>query len=129
MLKFVSGALTPSRLLVCALVNQFATPGLGSWLARRRIAGAGQMVLAFAGFALIVIWMMESFYSMFGQTLSDAAIASPPDWMWKWGWILFGASWVWALLTSVGLLFQARALEKAGKVPPRISEPPAAPGA
>ena len=127
MRKAVSGALSANRLLVCALINQLATPGLGSWLARRRIAGAGQLALACAGFALIVVWMSQSIYSMFGQVFSDTTGSAPPDWMWKWGWILFGASWVWALVTSVELLFQARGLEKSGKIPPRLSDSPPAP--
>jgi len=126
--KFVSGALTPTRLLVCALINQLATPGLGSWFARRRIAGAGQMGLAFTGFGLITVWMLEYFYEVFGEELSQQVGSSPPDWMWQWGWILFGVSWVWALITSAGLCFQARALLKSEKPPPRISVPPQLPG-
>jgi hypothetical protein len=122
---------TPNRLLLCVLINQFATPGLGSLLARRRVSGAGQLLLALAGFGLIVVWMFQCFYSLTIQELNQTAAPAPPDWMWNWGWILFGASWVWALLTSIGLLLQVRRLKRAesGPAPPRLPDPPAAPGA
>ena len=126
MAKPVLGPLSPNRLVVCALINQLATPGLGSWFARRRIAGAGQLALAFAGFGLVVVWMFDSFFTMFSQAFDQPTSFAAPEWMWKWGWTVFCVSWVWALITSVGLWRQAHLLQKAGNVPPRISDPPAA---
>ena len=127
MAKDPTGAPSPNRLLVCVLINQLATPGLGSWMARRRIAGAAQLILSISGFVLVVLWMCESFYSVFGKEMDWTDAAPPADWMCKWGWILFGAGWLWALLTSLSMLFQARRMEKSNKVPPRISNPPSGP--
>ena len=124
MAKFLAGALTANRLIACIFINQLATPGLGSWMARRRIAGGGQLALAFSGFGLIMIWMGKSFYAAFANQLDMGEASSPPDWMWNWGWILFGSSWIWALVTSVALFFQARRLQKSIPIPPRITDPP-----
>ena len=41
------------------MLNLLATPGLGSLLCRRWIAGSGQLVLAVAGFALIMVWFVK----------------------------------------------------------------------
>ena len=38
------------------VINQFATPGLGSLMAGRYLAGSIQLLLALAGFTLIVAW-------------------------------------------------------------------------
>ena len=38
-----------------ALLNQLATPGLGSLMAGRWLAGVGQLALAVAGFVMVVV--------------------------------------------------------------------------
>jgi hypothetical protein len=117
--------LTRSRLHTCVLINQLATPGLGSLLAGRVIAGAGQLLLALAGFTLIIIWMVQFYYEMIQRQLGQAPSRPAPEWMWNWGLILFGASWLWALATSFGLLRQARAAPPDGPpgIPPRLPPP------
>ena len=42
-----------------ALLNLLATPGLGSLLCGRWIAGAGQLVLCVAGFAVFIVWFVK----------------------------------------------------------------------
>ena len=51
--------LSRARAWTCLLTNLFATPGLGSLMARRVFAGTGQLLLALAGFVLIVGWIFE----------------------------------------------------------------------
>src|SRR6267142_5883224 len=48
-----------STATTCLILNQFATPGLGSLMARRWFAGTGQLVLAVAGFCLLVGWFVQ----------------------------------------------------------------------
>jgi hypothetical protein len=118
--------LTRQRLLNCILVNQLATPGLGSILARRKVAGAGQLLLALVGSALITIWMFDLSYGLAVQGLDPSDPAKPPDWMWTWGIGLFGASWCWALVTSIALYQAAKRMDPASHtaVPPRIADNP-----
>jgi len=54
-----------------ALVNQLATPGLGSLMAGRWIAGIGQLALALAGFVMVVVWFFEVMIQYYGQVTGD----------------------------------------------------------
>lgn len=104
-----------------ALINQFATPGFGSLLARRWIAGTGQLLLAVTGFVLYVIWFVRTSVQMY-QSLGTDAEAGPDYRLLKAGLILFAAAWLWALVTSLSLLHQAKrdAGDGPGPVPPRL---------
>jgi hypothetical protein len=117
-----------SKAVTCVVVNQFATPGLGSVVGRRFVSGAGQLLLSLAGFCLIVTWMVCRIYDSILEAVGQETGAHSNGWMAKWGLISFGGGWLWALVTSLSLLRQAKENERA--VPPRISEPPpAGPGA
>ena len=61
-----------------ALLNLFATPGLGSLLARQWIAGAGQLALALAGFAYAVAWFLQRMHQLYAQLDGGGAVA-PSD--------------------------------------------------
>jgi len=45
--------LSRARAANCILVNLAATPGLGSLIGRRYLAGSGQLALALVGFVLL----------------------------------------------------------------------------
>ncbi|MGA2786660.1 MAG: hypothetical protein ABSF60_03955, partial [Verrucomicrobiota bacterium] len=98
-----------ARAWTCILTNLCATPGLGSLMARRVLAGTGQLLLALAGFVLIVGWIFELCYSVYLQQLGNPVPPDSSGWLWKWGLLLFGAGWVWSLVTSLSLLRQAKA--------------------
>jgi hypothetical protein len=110
--------LTSQRLLYCILINQLATPGLGSLLARRFVAGTGQLLLALAGFGLSTDWMLRLYYALIVQQLDQPEPPRAPDWMWTWGLGLFGAAWCWALATSVSLYRQAKTMSPAAPSSP-----------
>jgi hypothetical protein len=116
--------LTPQRLVTCIIINQLATPGLGSLMARRKAAGTGQLTLSLAGFVLIVTWMFMFFYGISLQEWNPSATPHTPAWLWQWGVLFFGASWLWSLGTSAALWRQARQTSPGGgsDVPPRISD-------
>jgi hypothetical protein len=116
--------LSRARVVSCVLVNLCATPGLGSMMARRVLAGIGQLLLAMAGFCLIVGWMFELFHRVFLEQLGEPAPPNSSGWMGKWGLICFGASWLWSLVTSLSLLRQVKSDEQAGQkpAPPRLAD-------
>ena len=105
-----------------ALVNQFATPGLGSLMAGRWIAGMGQLLLAVAGFVLVVKWFVESMIRLYDQIDGNAS-PGPVAGIGEMGALLFILAWLWALVTSVSLMRRAKSEE-----PPaaQTNPPPAA---
>lgn len=109
-----------------ALVNQFATPGLGSLMAGRWIAGMGQLLLAVAGFVLVVRWFFETMLQVYDQIVGDASPHSAAD-IGKTGAVLFIIAWFWALVTSVSLMLRAKSAEAV--VPQTGSSPPTVPPA
>jgi hypothetical protein len=115
--------LTQARVLTAVLINLLATPGLGSLMCRRRIAGIGQLALAVSGFCLLVPWILLASYDRGMQMINDSPPAGPPGWLWKLGVIFFGGGWLWSLATSVSLFRQARteAWREAEKIPPKIT--------
>jgi len=121
--------LSQARAWTCVLTNLAATPGLGSVMAWRFMAGAGQLLLSLAGFALIVGWMFELCHHVYLQQLGDPAPPVASGWMLKWGGIGFGAGWLWSLATSVSLLRQAKRDGANGSrsVPPRMTGAPGQP--
>jgi hypothetical protein len=100
-------------------------------MARRVWAGTGQLLLALAGFVLLVGWMFELFYRVFNQQFGrlEPSDSDSSGWIWKWGLLLFGASWLWSLVTSLSLWRQAKSDERAETkaVPPRITDLPGQP--
>ena len=97
------------RVWSCVLINQCATPGLGSLLCRRFFSGTGQLLLAVAGFVLVLGWMWQFFYRLYLRQSGDPVPRSSYAWMGKWGLLLFGVAWLWALFTSISLIRQMSA--------------------
>ena len=104
-----------SAAATCLLLNQFATPGLGSLMVRRWVAGTGQLLLALAGFCLLVGWFLQ--VSIQFYRLLASLPETPPryPWLGKVGGLLFLAAWLWAGVTSLSVLKQARL-----NTPPRL---------
>jgi len=104
----------------CFIVNQFATPGLGSLMARRWIAGIGQLVVCVIGFILVVAWFFKTMAQYYGEIGGN--VPTPPDaWIGETGAILFAAAWLWSLVTSISLMLQAKK-DEIGT--PKQNEPP-----
>ncbi len=92
-----------------ALINQLGTPGLGSLMAGRYIAGAGQLVLFLTGFCLFVAWFISAMLRFYHQ-LNGIGEIQPKSiaWLGEAGASIAAAAWLWSLLTSISLLRQAR---------------------
>ena len=118
-----------ARAWACLLTNLFATPGLGSLMARRFFAGTGQLLLALAGFILIIGWMFELCHRVYLQQLGEPVPPDSSGWVGKWGLICFGASWLWSLATSLSLLRQVKSdeLVEPRPIPPRMADLPGQP--
>ena len=105
-----------------ALINQFATPGLGSLLAGRYVAGIGQLLLALAGFGLVLAWFAALMMGIYNDIQGNAPGKSVA-WLGELGALTFGAAWIWALFTSLSLLREARELAARERKEHRETEP------
>jgi hypothetical protein len=126
-MKIFSAAkpLSPAAARNCVLMNQLATPGLGSLMGGRILPGLGQLLLALAGFALVIVWFVLTMKEYYGLMSGDQPTVSYARFFLA-GASLFAAAWFWSLLTSLSLLRQAKVPEPPppGSVPPRITNPP-----
>jgi len=123
-MKIFSGAktLSPAAARNYLLMNLFATPGLGSLLGGRLIAGLGQLILFLIGFAFITFWFiktMKEYYSLMGE---DVPVQVSYARYFLAGFLFAAASWLWSLLTSIRMVQQAKPPEPAqpGTAPPKI---------
>jgi hypothetical protein len=115
--------LTRSRAWVCAAINQLGFPGMGTVYAGRKI-GYLQSALMLIGFGLTMYYMMAPLTSAF-------SVLNDPNWddtamreaikRGKWfgiaGSLFSIAAWIWALISSVQILNDAR------KEPPPLPKP------
>lgn len=128
-MKIFSAAKTlkPAAARNCFLLNQFATPGLGSLVGGRILAGFGQLLLAVAGFAFIIIWFIQTMHTYYSLMDSDNPAPSSSNLHYFLaGAALFAVSWLWSLITSISLMRNAKVPEPPppGSVPPRITDQP-----
>jgi hypothetical protein len=100
------------------VINQFATPGLGSLMGGRRVAGIGQLLLALVGFVFVCLWFVKTTIHLYNQMIVGAPTPSS-GWFGKAGALAFALAWLWALVTSIQMLRAAEPDEPAG-VPPRL---------
>jgi 4a-hydroxytetrahydrobiopterin dehydratase len=90
------------------LMNQLATPGLGSLMAGRWLAGTGQLICSVAGCGLFILWFLKAitrYYGLMYNTETPTPATPIPAWMGWWGAILFVGSWIWSGITSIELLY------------------------
>jgi hypothetical protein len=107
-------------------MQNLATPGLGSLKARRIFVGICQLSLAIVSCFLICAWVIEWSYRIYQAQLGETIPQNSSDWLLKWAVACFGVSWLWALITCVSLVLQAKAVERRTpqKVPPRLADLP-----
>lgn len=106
----------------CLIVNQFATPGLGSLLGRRFIAGTGQLLLAVVGFCLVMLYFVYLYRSMYQEMVGNGPVSAHSEYG-KLGGSIFLASWIWSWITSLSLVREAKRNQEANAsmdVPPKL---------
>jgi 4a-hydroxytetrahydrobiopterin dehydratase len=94
-----------------AMLNLLATPGLGSLVCRRWIAGSGQLVLAVTGSVMICVWCIREIIRAWAQTDFENTPNNNPVALnvLVWGLGLLVLSWLWSLVTSLSLMREASA--------------------
>ena len=113
--------LTPASARNAALVNQLATPSLGTLMLGKLALGLAQLALAISGFLFVIVWFGMVISQYYGQISGNVEV-KPVGWIGMTGAILFVASWVWSLFTSIGFIREARRMTQPDPhVPPRIS--------
>jgi hypothetical protein len=109
-------------------MNQFATPGLGSLMGGRIVPGIGQLLLFLLGFAIFILWFIKVMHNYYGVLTEDIQTPGPSYAKFAISGLLFcAASWLWALLTSISLIREAKAQESKKEppvAPPRITNVP-----
>ena len=88
------------------LINLLGVPGVGSFLAGQRVSGAIQTLLSLGGFTLTMFWA-GSFIATWWHTREFPFDGGP-----RFGWgilgvAVFGAGWIWGLVTGLKLKRQA----------------------
>lgn len=125
-MKFTRGnePISESTARNCFLVNQFATPGLGSMMGGHFIAGIGQLLLALIGFALIMGWFVLTMKESYAFDINGTAEPKSYGVYGIAGLLIFGAGWIWALVTSLSLMRKARQQRATTKQPPPLPKVP-----
>lgn len=113
-----------SRLEIAIVINQLATPGLGSWIAGRKIVGAGQLVLAVAGFLMFVAYFVQLMAGVVQALRTGEALAWPPAARWQVSLLTFALAWLWAGITSWGIYRELRRLPVTPTTRPPVLDPP-----
>ena len=114
-----NGPITKARAWTYAMLNVFATPGFGSLLARRTFPALGQLTMALAGAVLIMFWFFQKMRLFYGQVTGTTIPLDSGNTAGKIGLILFAASWVWTLITSIQIILSAA--PEPTTLPPKIS--------
>ncbi len=95
------------------LMNLLGTPGLGSLMARRWVAGTGQLIVFLLGFILFCMWVLPTIGTYYRTAFSDTP--PPPSTGGKLGVIglvLCTIAWFWSLVTSISLMNEAARIKK-----------------
>jgi hypothetical protein len=115
--------LSRDRAWACVMLN-ISLPGLGSWKAGKFFAGVAQLTLAFAGFFLVLAWMLKWFQRIFQAQFDEPLSPPPAGWLWESGAALFVFSFLWTVWTCISLMREAKAneIKIRQNIPPRLDE-------
>ena len=99
--------LTSAMARTAVLINQLATPGLGSVLAGRYVSGTGQLLLAVTGFSFFLFWFGAIMRQFYGQIQGDVEVRAV-GWIGWTGLAVFAGAWLWALFTSLSIMREVK---------------------
>ncbi len=85
------------------VVSNLVLPGLGTFLAHRRVVGVIQLVISQTGFALSLLWAIL-FVRDWVQQGSLPEDVTPHLALGLIGCAIFLLAWIWSLASSVGIL-------------------------
>ena len=89
----------------------------------RPIAGAGQLTLAIIGCILVMIWFFQTMKAYYATAVGDPSTPGNVK-LFIAGAAVFGVSWLWSLVTSIGLVRETNISppQIPTAVPPRITK-------
>lgn len=125
-LRFTLLPTLPSKrrdlLQLAIIINQLATPGLGSWLAGHKRSASAQLaivLLGFFGFLLHLAQMVRDSWVAAWEGLDPPLLSST---LMNRSLGLIGIAWLWAGFTSLLIYREMRALDRSSTpAPPRLS--------
>ena len=90
----------------CAVGN-LVLPGLGTFVARHRLAGALQLAISQAGFLLMLLWSIS--YALRWMRQGSLPEDLGPNFrLGALGVVLFLLAWIWSVASSVAILHDSR---------------------
>lgn len=89
------------------VASNLVLPGLGTYLAHRRVVGVVQLVVSQAGFALSLLWAIL-FVRDWVRQGSFPADVTPALAVGLTGATLFLLAWIWSLVSSLEILYASR---------------------
>jgi len=105
------------------LLNQLATPGLGSIAARHWLAGLGQLAVFLAGFCIFAVWAFQQFNLALTLWSGGDPVPAGNGHPGLLGFSLAAIAWLWALGTSLQILREAKT-DNPPAPPPVLSSNP-----
>jgi hypothetical protein len=87
-------------------LNLLVLPGLGTWVAGRRLSGTLQILMAVTGFGLAFAWFVQ-LITLYGRMDDFPDFSALP---YRWliaGVVLFAGAWLWSLASSLAMLRRA----------------------
>ena len=90
----------------CVLGN-LVLPGLGTYIARRRVSGVLQLMVSQSGFVLMLLWAI-SYVLGWVRTGKYPTDLGPHGLFGLVGTALFLLAWIWSLASSVEILASSR---------------------
>ncbi len=106
------------RISIAVAINLLATPGLGTWIAGRRLTGTAQMILAGAGVTPVLLYLGTLVVRAYRAVLTGLEPEPAPTTLLKYGLALFAIAWIWAACSSLALWLESRRRESP---PPRLN--------
>jgi hypothetical protein len=105
----MSQPLTRTKATICVALNLLVLPGLGTLITGRR-SGWPQMMLSVVGFGLNCAWAVWFFAVLLrSEQLPEDLTAH--IWVALSGVVIFLVAWLWALVSSLQILREARSHE------------------
>jgi hypothetical protein len=89
------------------VAGNLVLPGVGTYVARRRISGVLQLIVSQTGFVLMLVWAV-SYASRWIRQGSLPEDLGPGFWLGALGMILFLLAWFWSVASSIAILYNSR---------------------
>ena len=88
------------------MVSNLVLPGLGTFVARHRVAGALQLIISQTGFLLMLLWAISYAVSWMRQGNLPEDLG-PSFRLGALGMVLFFLAWIWSVASSIEIVWQS----------------------